>query len=431
MPVKERRTFVIGVGTTTFMKPRGKVDYPEMAVEATTKALIDAGITYDEVESAYAGWVYGDSTSGQRALYAMGMTQIPIINVNNNCSTGSTAFFMARQQVALEAAECSLAVGFEKMQPGSLSTIFKDRANPLDKMCDLMFDVAGKDTGPLAAQLFGGGAQEYCERYGSTWEHVGAISAKNHSHSVNNPCRHSSRVMGDKKITANVTRAMCCPTSDGGAACIVASEDFVKKHDLENQAIEIVGQSMTTDSPELYSGSRIELTGADMTRRAASEAYKQAGVTAQQMGVVELHDCFAANELLLYDALQFTAPGKAHELVEQKNNTYGGRHVINPSGGLESKGHPLGATGLGVVFYLTCQLRGIAGPMQAEQSKPGVAEAQGKVAYALGHNLGLGGSCVVTIFRRPDFFKAGGIDGADVDTVKSRQMSNKYADVQL
>ncbi|KAL8287680.1 hypothetical protein RQP46_003538 [Phenoliferia psychrophenolica] len=425
-----------------------------MAVEATTKALIDAGITYDDVESAYAGWVYGDSTSGQRALYAMGMTQIPIINVNNNCSTGSTALYLARQQVALGAAECSLAVGFEKMQPGSLNTIFKDRASPLDKSYELMFDVAGKQTGPLAAQIFGGGAQEYCERYGSTWEHVGAISAKNHQHSVANPYSQfrnsmtTEQVMADKPIAGGVTRAMCCPTSDGGAACVIASEDFVKKHNLQNQAIEIVGQSMKTDSPELYSRSRIELTGADMTRAAARDAYKQAGVTAQDMCVVELHDCFAANELLLYDALQFTAPGKAHELVEQKNNTYGGRHVINPSGGLESKGHPLGATGLGVVFYLVCQLRGIAGAMQAEQAKPGVAEAQGKVAYALGHNLGLGGSCVVTIFRRPDFYKPGGVDGvarlgypygheykgvtqADVDTVKSRKMSNKYADVRL
>ncbi|KAM0755902.1 thiolase-like protein [Meredithblackwellia eburnea MCA 4105] len=455
MPVQLRKTYIIGVGMTPFMKPRGLVDYPEMAVEATTKALLDAGVTYDDIESAYAGFCYGDSTSGQRALYALGLTQIPIVNVNNNCSTGSTALYMARQNVAVGLNECSLAVGFEKMQPGSLKSNFPDRVSPLSKTYDLLEDIAGKQVGPPAATIFTAGGEEYCEKYGATRMHVVEIASKNHSHSVNNPYSQFrnpmsvDEILKDKPITSMLTRSMCSPTSDGAAAAVIASEAFVKKHGLENQAIEIVAQAMSTDSPRLFDDrSRIELTGADMTRTAARDAYQQAGITPKDVSVIELHDCFAANELLLYDSLGLCAPGEAHKLVEAKDNTYGGQWVINPSGGLESKGHPLGATGLGVAFYLVTQLRGWAGPMQAEKAKPGVAEKEGKVAYALGHNLGLGGSCVVTILRRPEFYEAGGQDGRsrlgyefghevrgitqkDVDRVKSKKFYSKYADAKL
>ncbi|KAI5476151.1 ATP-dependent rna helicase dhh1 [Pseudohyphozyma bogoriensis] len=386
----------------------------KLAVEATTKALLEAGITYDQVESAFAGYVYGDSTCGQRALYELGMTGIPIVNVNNNCSTGSTAFYLARQNVACGLNEVSLAVGFEKMNPGSLVATFNDRANPVGQSYRLTSELNPDNHGPRAAQLFGNGAEEYCQKYGATWKHVAAIAAKNHRHSVVNPYSQfrnnmtTDDVLNDKQITNKVTRGMCCPTSDGGAAVLVASEDFVHKHGLENQAIEIVAQALTTDSSMLFEKkSSIELTGADMTRRAAREAFGQAGITAEDVQVVELHDCFAANELLLYDSLGLVPPGKSHTLVDANDNTYGGKFVINPSGGLESKG----ATGLGMAFYLANQLRGWAGPMQAEKAAPGVMEKEGKEAYALAHNLGLGGAAVVTILKRPSFYKPGGVDG--------------------
>ncbi|SCV70780.1 BQ2448_3542 [Microbotryum intermedium] len=450
-----RKTFIAGVGMTAFMKPRNLIDYPELAVEAATKALLDAGINYDEVEQAYAGYVYGDSTCGQRALYALGMTAIPIVNVNNNCSTGSSALFLARQMVEAGVAECIMALGFEKMAPGSLTNTFSDRSPPLEKTIELMNDVVGVGAGPFAAQIFGNGAEEYCQKYGSTWKDVASIAAKNHKHSAANPYSQFRNVMtteevyNDKKVTDNMTRGMCCPTSDGAACAIVVSEDFVKEHNLQNQAIEMVAQAMTTDSPRLFNDrSSIELTGADMTRIAAQKCYKQAGIKPDDLSVIELHDCFAANELLVYDALQLTAPGKAHELARSGDNTYGGKFVINPSGGLESKGHPLGATGLGMVFYLVNQLRGWAGPMQDPRCVPGAAERQGKECYALAHNLGLGGSCVVTILKRPGFFAEGGADGrarlgynhaaecksvtqTDVDKVKSRKQYSKFADVNL
>ena len=219
-----------------------------------------------------------------------------------------------------------------------------------------------------------------------------------------------------------------------GAAAIVASEAFVKKHGLEDRAIELAGMGVATDSIRLYEDrSRIELAGADMSRRAAQIAYKQAGIGPKDVQVLELHDCFAPNELVTYPALGLCAEGEAHKLVEQKLNTYndaGKGWVVNPSGGLESKGHPLGATGLGMIKYMVDQLRGDAGALQVKN-----------VQNALTHNIGLGGSCVVTILRRPSFYKAGATNSAkrfgynagdnvksitedDLNKVKSKQFSD-------
>ncbi|KAI5479782.1 hypothetical protein MNV49_002594 [Pseudohyphozyma bogoriensis] len=453
MPTKGRTTYVVGIGMTEFAKPRGERDYPELAVEAATKALLDAGVNYDEVEQAYTGYVYGDSTCGQRALYALGMTGIPIVNVNNNCSTGSSALYLAKQMVESGLCECTMALGFEKMMPGSLSSMWDDRSPPLEKTVTLISDTVGISKGPMAAQIFGNAGEEYCQKYGAKWEHIAAIAAKNHRHSEKNPYSQfrngmsADEVLRDKKVTDYLTRGMCCPTSDGAACAIIASEAFVRKHRLENQAIEIAAMAMTTDSPKLFEErSAIELAGADMTRVGARRAFEEAGITAEEVSVVELHDCFAANELITYDALGLTPPGKAHELVEKNDFTFGGKFVVNPSGGLESKGHPLGATGLGMVFYIALQLRGWAGELQAERAKPGFEE--GKTAYGLTHNLGLGGSCVVSIFKRPTFFQAGGEDGrdrlgydyasevrrvtqSDVDKVKSVNQSSAWAAVEF
>ncbi|BGP39095.1 hypothetical protein JCM10449v2_003033 [Rhodotorula kratochvilovae] len=455
--VQTRKAYIVGVGQTAFEKPRNRVDYPELAVEAATKALLDAGVTYDDVEQAFAGYVYGDSTCGQRALYALGMTKIPIINVNNNCSTGSSALWLARQAIEYGISDCVMALGFEKMAPGSLTNAFSDRDPPLSKTVGLMVDMEKMSTGPFAAQIFGGGGAEYCEKYGSTWEDIAAIAAKSHTHSVNNPyaqfheARTAQQVLADKKVTEQLTRGMCCPTSDGAACAIVCSEAFVRAHGLENQAVEIAAMAMATDSPRLFEErSSIELAGADMTRACAKEVFEKAAITPQDVQVIELHDCFAANELMTYDALGLTAPGKAHEIVRKGDNTYGGQWVINASGGLLAKGHPLGATGLGMAFYLVNQLRGWAGPMQDPRCVPGVLEKEGKTAYALAHNLGLGGSCVVTLLRRPEFYQAEKkkpdgrdrlgynhaaeckpVSMADVDKAKSKKAFSKWAEANL
>ncbi|GAA5855735.1 hypothetical protein JCM8547_001663 [Rhodosporidiobolus lusitaniae] len=452
-----RTAHVVGVGMTKFDKPRNLRDYPELALEAATKALLDAGITYDEVQQAAVGYVYGDSTCGQRALYQLGMTGIPIVNVNNNCSTGSSALWLARQAVEYGIADCAMALGFEKMSPGSLQTVFQDRAAPLAKTVDLMSDMDKFSHGPFAAQIFGNAAAEYIEKHGATWDDVADIAAKSHTHSKANPYaqfhepKTREEVLKDKKITNELTRSMCCPTSDGAACAIVCSESFVRSHGLENQAIEIAAQASTTDSPKLYSRSGIELAGADMTRRAAREVWEKSGVKPEDVQVIELHDCFAANELVTYDALGLVPEGKAHELVRSKDFTYGGKWVINPSGGLLAKGHPLGATGLGMTTYCVWQLRGWAGGMQDPRCAPGVKEKEGKKAYALAHNLGLGGSCVVTLFSRPTFFsligarkedgrvrlgynpgeECRGITADYVEKVKSRVASSRWAEAKL
>ncbi|POY74114.1 putative Propanoyl-CoA C-acyltransferase [Rhodotorula taiwanensis] len=451
-----RKAYVAGIGLTAFAKPRNQIDYPELAVEAATKALLDAGINYDEVEQAFAGYVYGDSTCGQRALYALGLTAIPIINVNNNCSTGSSALWLARQAVEYGISDCVMALGFEKMAPGSLTNAFSDRDPPLSKTVGLMSEMGKMSQGPFAAQIFGNGGDEYCQKFGATREHLAKIASKSHRHSVNNPYAQfqhgmsADQILKDQKVTRSLTRSMCCPTSDGAGCAIVCSEDFVKRHGLENQAIEIAAMGMATDSPRLFEDrSSIELAGVDMTRRAAKEAFSKAGITPQDVQLIELHDCFAPNELLTYDALGLTPPGKAHELVDAGDNTYGGRYVVNASGGLLAKGHPLGATGLGMAFYCCTQLRGWAGPMQDPRCVPGELEKHGETAYTLAHNVGLGGSAVVTIFRRPDFYRANGkpdgrdrlgynhgceckrVATADVDKVKSKKAFSKWAEAAL
>ncbi|KAI8085022.1 thiolase-like protein [Halteromyces radiatus] len=390
------KVYVIGVGMSKFIKPRGEIDYPEFGLEAAVKALIDANITYDKVEFATCGYVYGDSTAGQRVLYQLGMTQIPIINVNNNCSTGSTALLQARNAVASGSVECAMALGFERMARGSLSSAFTDRTNPLDHVTMVMADEVGFDPkAPPAAQFFGNAGISYMEKYGVTSRHLAKIAEKNHRHSARNPYSQFrdiytlEQIEQSPKVYGPLTKLQCCPTSDGAGCAIVASEAFVKKHGLWDQAVEIVAQVMATDSPKMLSTDPIEWAGVDMTRRAAEQAFKIAGITSNDVQVVELHDCFSANELITYDALGLTAPGKAHTLIDSGDNTYGGKYVVNPSGGLISKGHPLGATGLAQCSELVWQARNWAGDRQVPNVK-----------YALQHNVGLGGAAVVAIYKK-------------------------------
>ncbi|GAA6041870.1 hypothetical protein JCM8097_004518 [Rhodosporidiobolus ruineniae] len=410
-----RPSFVVGVGQTAFEKPRNLRDYPELGLEAAVKALLDAGIGYDDVEQAYVGYCYGDSTCGQRVLYQLGMTGIPITNVNNNCSTGSSALWLAKQAVEHGIADCVMALGFEKMAPGSLQTVYQDRDAPLSKTVGLMADMDLMSNGPFAAQIFGNAAEEYIQKNaaaGASWDHVAAIASKSSQHAVNNPysqfrkAKSVEEVKKERKITKHLTLSECCPTSDGAACALVCSESFLRAHGLENQAIELVAMATATDSPRLFEDrSAVELAGAHMTRRAARAVYEQSGVGPAEIQVIELHDCFAANELITLDALGLCPPGQAHTLVENGDLTYGGKYVVNASGGLLNKGHPLGATGLGMCFYQVLQLRGWAGAMQDPRVVPGEGvEKEGKRAYALAHNLGLGGSCVVTLFARPSFF---------------------------
>ncbi|MGL9622272.1 lipid-transfer protein [Bradyrhizobium sp. U531] len=387
---------VAGVGMIPFAKPGASAPYHEMGTEATKLALADAGIGYEAVEQAYVGYVYGDSTCGQRALYHVGMTGIPIVNVNNNCSTGSTALFMARQMVASGALDCVLAVGFEQMQPGALGSVYTDRPSAFeefDAAADELIDAPGI---PLALRYFGGAGLSHMKKYGTPLDAFAKVRAKASRHAKNNPLAifrkevTADDVMNDKVIWPGVmTRLMACPPTCGGAAAVLVSERFADKHGIGKE-VRIAAQSMTTDTPSTFrAGDMMQLVGYDMAREAAKQVYESAGVGPDDLDVVELHDCFAHNELITYEALGLCGEGEAGKFINDGDNTYGGRIVTNPSGGLLSKGHPLGATGLAQCYELTRQLRGTAGPTQVEGAK-----------VALQHNLGLGGACVVTLYKR-------------------------------
>jgi acetyl-CoA acetyltransferase len=392
-----RKVFVVGVGMTKFEKPGGRDwDYPDMAREAGTNALTDAGLSIDAIEQACVGYCYGDSTAGERAFYELGLPGIPIYNVNNNCSTGSTALFMAKQFVEGGLSECVMALGFEKMERGSLGFQYPDRTNPLGHHIDVMRDQRGTTKDPVAAQMFGNAGIEHMERFGTTAEHFAKIGWKNHKHSVNNPYSQFQdeysleEILAAPQIFGPLTKLQCCPTSDGSAAAIVASEDFVRVHGLVDQAIEILGMAMTTDMPSSFDEkSMMKMVGADMTRKAAEKVFEQSGLGPEDVDVVELHDCFSTNEMITYEGLGLCPEGKGGEFVDSGANTYGGRVVVNPSGGLISKGHPLGATGLAQCAELSWQLRGLAEGRQVSGAKA-----------ALQHNLGLGGAAVVGMYRK-------------------------------
>ena len=386
---------VAGVGMVPFSKPGASEPYHLMAAEAVRRALKNAGIDYDQVQQAYAGYVYGDSTAGQRGLYEVGMTGIPVLNVNNNCSTGSSALFLARQAVESGAVDCALAFGFEQMMPGAIGSVFKDRPSPFDRfdeMTDELVDVAL----PLALRYFGGAGQAHMDEFGTKVETFAKIRAKASRHASNNLVALFKTVITEEEVMASpmmwpgvMTRLMACPPTCGAAAAVIVSEAFARKHGLD-ASIRIRAQAMTTDVPAAFEARDMrEVVGFSMARNCADQVYAAGGVGPEDIKVAELHDCFAHNELITYEALGFCPRGGAEKFVVDGDNTYGGKVVTNPSGGLLSKGHPLGATGLAQCTELVEQLRGRADKRQVEGAR-----------LALQHNLGLGGACVVTLYER-------------------------------
>ena len=387
--------FVSGVGMIPFVKPGTSGTYQEMGEQAVRLALEDSGATYDQVQQVYAGYVYGDSTCGQAAVYRLGMSGIPVINVNNNCSTGSTALFLARQAIEGGVAECVLALGFEQMNPGALGAVFEDRPNPLEKFIESADEIEGKSKVPVALRLFGGAGLEHQKKYGTRDETFARVSQKARLHAKHNPRAifrdevSIEEVLSSPPMHGVLTRLQCCPPTCGAAAALLTSEKFAKKHGLRSD-VKITGQSMTTDFPSSFEGkTMMQIVGSDMSQAAANDLYERTGIGPEDVDVVELHDCFTSNEIITYEALQLTEEGGSEQFVSDGDNTYGGKVVVNPSGGLLSKGHPLGATGLGQCAELVWQLRGEAGPRQVEGARVG-----------LQHNLGLGGACVVSLYQK-------------------------------
>lgn len=386
---------VAGTAMIPFKKPTAAECYDVMAGSAIRAALDDAGIDYPAVQRAYAGYVYGDSASGQRAIYGVGMTGVPVFNVNNNCATGSCALFLAREAIETSAVDCALVIGFEQMRPGALDAQWSDRPDPLGRFVELTRAWQPVEDVPPAPHMFGGAGIEYMDKYGIAPETFAQISVKSRRHAAANDnaifrtAVTVQEVMASPKIYGLLTKLQCCPPTCGAAAIILCSPTFARRNALNDDVV-IRGQSMKTDFTSTFSDrSLMKIVGYDMTVAAAADAYAKSGIGPDDVDVVELHDCFTTNELISYESLGLTPEGTAERFILDGDNTYGGSVVTNPSGGLLSKGHPLGATGVAQCVELTEQLRGNAGLRQVDGAR-----------IALQHNIGIGGACVVTLYER-------------------------------
>ncbi|MGH8446916.1 MAG: thiolase C-terminal domain-containing protein [Solimonas sp.] len=389
------KAYIAGVGMIPFVKPGKSETYDKMAELAVREALKDAGIDYSQIEEAAVGYTMGDSCNGQEALYRIGLSGIPIVNVENACASGSSAVYLMRRAIESGEADIALALGFEQMPAGSPQNSFADRPM-FSKIKETTRAIQGwEEQAAIPLQVFGGAYIELKNKYGYKDETFARLSVKSRAHAQHNPYAlfreptTVEAVLASKPIWGPLTLFQCSPSTCGAAAVVLVSERARRRLGLD-RAVLIAGQALATDTAESFSGgSMCDVVGARISRRAAARAFEQAAVGPQDIDVVELHDCFTPNEIVCYEALGLVAEGESEKFILDGQNTYGGRVVVNPSGGLLSKGHPIGATGIAQMCELTWQLRGDAGKRQVEGAR-----------VAMQHNVGLGGASVVTILRK-------------------------------
>jgi sterol carrier protein 2 len=341
---------------------------------------------------------------------------VPVVNCNNNCSSGSTALYLANNHVKATG-QPALALGFEVMEKG-LGARYMEWPIPVAPHMTALFDIFpdGIPVNPRIQSASSGSllmfeavAQEHKKKYGTKLETFAKIAHKNHVHGAHNkkaafPKEMTMEEILDPKrnLTENIYTAMASPTSNGGAAAIIVSEEYLRTHPhLIPNAIEILGQSLTTDKAEGFGTDVAHTIGYEIAKDGAQRALSLARKTIHDVDFIELHDCFAPNELVTYEALGLCPEGEGPKLVDSirwENRAGSGRHaimgdrwIVNPSGGLESKGHPLGATGIGQCYEICSQLRGRVEP---ERQIP-------NAKVALQHNLGVGSACVITVYEKP------------------------------
>ena len=321
------------------------------------------------------------------------MTAIPIVNVNNNCATGSSALFLGVQAI-LAGADCVLVLGMEQMLPGALGSAFPQHESPLTAHFKVLQSIAGIHAGvPLTAQLYAAAANEYAASYGPIDDTLCEVVVTLRRHAARNPDAvfrepvSAAQVRESPMVCPPLSRLQCCAPTCGAAALVLASEDFCKSRSLASGSVVLRGIALETDTAATFeSGSAMQLMGVNETRRASQKVFEMSGLDVFDCQLVELHDSFSINALVSMEALGLAEPGGAAGLVRARDHTYGGRWVINPSGGLISKGHPLGATGTAQVVELVRQLRGSVGERQVPGARAGLA-----------HNQGIGGATVVTL----------------------------------
>jgi sterol carrier protein 2 len=388
------KAYVGGVAMIEFTKPGASDPYEVMGGRAIKAALADAGIALGDLQQAFASYIYGDSACGQKAMYEVGYPGVPIFNVNNNCSSGSSAIFLARQAVESGMVDCAIAYGFEQMQPGALRAHWDDRTSPGRVALNALLKARpNAEMGLGAPMLFGSAGFEYLEAYDADPDLFAKVAVKSRRHAANNPFALFTKPLTVEEVMASpvvygdhLHRLMCCPPTCGAAAAVIVSRAFAQKHGIGN-LVEIAGQGMATDTETIFESAR-NVVGSDYARRAANVAYEMAGIGPEDADLVELHDCFTPNEVVAYEALGLCGPGEATRFVNDGDNSYGGKVVVNPSGGLMSKGHPIGATGIAQCVELVWHLRGQADRRQVEGARIG-----------LQHNIGVPGGAVVTVYK--------------------------------
>ncbi|MHC8333455.1 thiolase C-terminal domain-containing protein [Pseudomonas sp. LB3P25] len=388
---------IAGVGMVPFRKPGQSQNYDVMGEQATRAALKDAGIDYALIEQAFCGYVYEDSCAGQTALYRVDISGIPIFNVNNNCASGSSAFALAVQAVQGQQVECALALGFEQMPAGAIDMVFPEKVSPLARhsevIANLMNLSAEEREMPPAVCMFGAQIDAMLEM-GVTEQTLAEVCVRSREHAANNENAifrtplTVEEILATKPIFRGLRKNFACPPSCGAAAVIVCTPEFARAHGIRAD-VRLVGQGWCSDQRSFFEGSVMDVMFQALSRNAANKAYEDAGIGPSDVDVIELHDCFASNELATYVALGLCKQEELNDFVASRRGTYGGQWVINPSGGLLAKGHPLGATGLAQLTELTWQLRGQAGARQV----PGAR-------VALQHNGGLGSAGFVHILKK-------------------------------
>ena len=390
--------WIIGVAMTKFMRYKDK-DLIDLGSEAATAALADAGLTIFDADILAAGCLYDTNGIGQRIQKQIGQTGIPVYNVTNACATGATAFRVAAMAIKAGEASIGLAVGLEQMgklgllgaRPASTDQAYQPSGR---------YGAVGPVEGILGTSLMPGtfaqSGMEYAyQNDGVGFEQFAKVAEKNHAHSTLNPLAQYQKafsleeVMTAEMIAYPNTLLMCCPTGDGAAAAVLCSGERLKTMPdiIRRRAVKVSASVMTSD-PYVDGGS-VQFDVNTLTRQAADKAYEQAGVGPQDLDLVELHDCFATAELRHYDNLRLCPEGGAGEWIDRRGPWRDGEIPVNVSGGLLSKGHPLGATGIANIYEVSTHLRGEAGDRQIEDAKVGLT-----------HVIGLGSACAVHILEK-------------------------------
>src|SRR6266403_3894792 len=373
-----RDVYVLGVGMIKFGRYPDK-DIPQLGGEAALLALKDAGMLIKDIEMLVCGNLFqANAMNGQRILQQIGQTGIPVINVSNACATGSTAVREAYVGVASGMYDVTMAVGVEQM--GKMGLLGGGARSGGES-------VEGVLGSGLLPAVFGQAGVEHMRKYGTTAEQFAKVSVKNHKHSTKNPLSQYqvevrlADVLNARMVAYPDTLYMCCPTGDGAAAAVVVSPEKARQL---GATVKVLASVLTSDP---WTDRDLTLPDVStLTRNAARKAYELAGIGPQDLDLVELHDCFATAELLHYENLGLCKDGEAGRMIDEGETAHGGRIPVNVSGGLLSKGHPLGATGVAGIFEVTSHLRGSAGARQVEGAKVG-----------LSHVIGLGSACTINL----------------------------------